>query len=306
MARLQFLAAVAGVVVASGGSAVAVDLPPAPILPSPAASDKAFSGWYLRGDIGLGEAAAQPTLAPTAAAVAAGVGSGDLSPAASWTSNRPTSPPFGMIDAGVGYRFNPWLRLDGTLEYRGAGMRARFGLTDPASPAFHGPLDYGYAGRAYLSAIVGLMNVYADLGTYWGFTPFVGAGAGFADNRTSRFADHGLAYSLNGPVAAWGGSFPGGSRTSFAWALMAGVDFAVAPNLAIELGYRYLDAGSFPASGWRCGAGAADAFGGAGCGGVPLTITSRGRLASSDFRLGLIWTLEGVAPPWPIAARDHP
>ena len=139
-----------------------------------------------------------------------------------------------MIDAGVGYRFNPWLRLDGTLEYRGAGMRARFGLTDPASPAFHGPLDYGYAGRAYLSAIVGLMNVYADLGTYWGFTPFVGAGAGFADNRTSRFADHGLAYSLNGPVAAWGGSFPGGSRTSFAWALMAGVDFAVAPNLAMS------------------------------------------------------------------------
>jgi opacity protein-like surface antigen len=304
MVRLQALAVAAGVVFAGGGLAEAVDLPPAPTLPAQSASEDEFMGWYLRGDIGLGVAVAEPSLVSAPGPVATGVLGGVLSPAAFWASNNTTPPPFGMIDAGVGYRFNAWFRMDGTLEYRGGGVRSHSSLTDPASPAFGGPVDCAYFDRADVSSIVGLLNGYADLGTYWGFTPFVGAGFGFADNRASGFADRGLADTLKGPLGVSAGSFSSGSRTSFAWALMAGLDYDLAPNLKLELGYRYLNYGSLAAAGFRCVAGAAGAFGPADCDGVLLAVSSRGMLASSDFRLGLIWTLgELVAPPAPVVAR---
>jgi len=148
------------------------------------------------------------------------------------------------------------------------------------------------------------LNGYADLGTYWGFTAFVGAGVGFADNKASGFADRGLAYAMNGPLSATAGSFSGGARTSFAWAPMAGLDYDLAPNLKLELGYRYLNYGSLVVAGLRCIAGAGGALAVAGCNGVPLTVSSRGTLASSDFRLGLIWTLGELVPAQgPVVAR---
>ena len=58
MASLQTFAAAALVLVTSGGAARAVDLPPAPALPAAEASSDAFSGWYLRGDLGAGIEAA--------------------------------------------------------------------------------------------------------------------------------------------------------------------------------------------------------------------------------------------------------
>ncbi|HKN27102.1 MAG TPA: hypothetical protein VJY34_04165 [Roseiarcus sp.] len=125
--------------------AEAVDLPPAPTLPVPATSDEEFSGWYLRGDMGLGVAVAEPSLASAPDPVAAGVSSGLLSPAASWVSHDATPPPFGMIDAGAGYRFKAWFRMDGALEYRGGGLRSHSSLTDPASLAFGGPVEYRFS-----------------------------------------------------------------------------------------------------------------------------------------------------------------
>jgi hypothetical protein len=114
-------------------------------------------GWCLRGDIGLGVAIGEPSLISALGPVATGVLGGVSSPAAAWASNNTTSPPFGMIDAGVGYRFNAWFRMDGTLEYRDGGVRSHSSLTDPASPAF-GPVDYPYFDCADVSSIVGLLN----------------------------------------------------------------------------------------------------------------------------------------------------
>jgi len=275
----------AAVLVTSGGFAGAVDLPPAPALPKAIEAEPEFAGWYLRGDIGLGLAAepklAAATLAPSPT---------NVSPGTTWASHA-TTPPFGMIDAGVGYRLNAWVRMDGTLEYRGGAFRARSPSSDPAA--------YVSSDSADLSSIVGLLNVYADLGTYWGFTPFVGAGAGVADNAASRLAAGGAGFAPSGPFSARSGALAGGSRTSFAWALMAGVGFDVAPGFRLELGYRYLNYGSLAISGWRCPA-AADAV---LCGGPPLVVRSRGRLASSDIRLGLIWTM-GEPAQGPVAVGD--
>jgi opacity protein-like surface antigen len=74
---------------------------------------------------------------------------------------------------------------------------------------------------------------------------------------------------------------------SFAWAVMAGVDYDLMPNLKLELGYRYLSYGSISSGG---------SIGAVYCGaGVGNTISSRNRMASSDFRLGLIYFIG--APP---------
>ena len=74
---------------------------------------------------------------------------------------------------------------------------------------------------------------------------------------------------------------------------MAGLDFNVTPNLKLELGYRYLNYGTFTTGGSNCLAGACGgAFSTANCsGGVPNYISSRNALASNDFRIGLIWML---------------
>ncbi len=292
MAKVRPLAVAAGVAVLGGGIAKAVDLPPVPSLPaeSPAAED--FSGWYLRGDLGFGVSSTGPRLATAPDPIAAGASSGLLSSSAGAAFSHASLSPFGAIDAGAGYRFNTWLRMDGTLEYRGgARLEAHSSLTDPASPAF-GPLQFAESYRADVSSLVGLLNGYVDLGTYWGVTPFVGAGAGFADNRVSEFADDGFGSSGSGALTS-AGSFANGSKSSFAWALMAGVDFDVAPGVKVELGYRYLDMGSLATGASHCPAwGAGGALSAAGCsGGVPHTLSSRGALASSDFRVGLIWML---------------
>ena len=40
-----------------------------------------------------------------------------------------------MFDFGVGYRFNNWFRMDGTLEYRGgAELQSLYTAEKPLSP----------------------------------------------------------------------------------------------------------------------------------------------------------------------------
>ncbi len=303
MAMLRPLA-VAGVVAATCGWANAADLPLAPPLPSPPPAVMEFNGWYLRGDVGLGVNAATPELQNAPDPIAAGIASGFLSPAATQAFNNTTLSPFGMIDFGAGYQFNPWFRVDGTVEYRGgAGLQSLYTLTDPASPFFGGPLQYADFYRANVASFIGLLNGYANLGNWYGISPFVGVGAGFADNNISGFTDQGFGYADYTSIGSSGGYYSNGSRTSFAWALMAGLDFNISPNMKLELGYRYLNYGPIATGGSNCLAGnIGGTFNLANCtGGVPNYISSRNMLASNDFRLGLIYTLGETPPPPPPA-----
>ena len=261
-----------------------------------------FNGWYLRGDVGLGvNAATPPELQNAPDPIATGVASGFLSPAATQAFNNTTLSPFGMTDFGAGYQFNPWLRVDGTVEYRGAGLQSLYALTDPG-----GPLQYADFYRANVASFIGLLNGYANLGNWYGISPFVGAGAGFADNNVSGFTDQSFGYDGNGSLGPAGGYYSNASKTNFAWALMAGLDFNVSPNLKLELGYRYLNYGSIATGGSNCLAGInGGTFNLANCtGGVPNYVSSRNMLASNDFRLGLIYSLgETPPPPPPIVTR---
>ena len=175
MAKLTRLA-IAGAAAATCGWASAADLSQPPPLPPPPVAVAEFGGWYLRGDVGLGANAAAPELQNTPDPIATGVASGFLSPAATEAFNNSTLSPFGMIDVGAGYQFNPWFRGDGTFEYRGgAGLQSLYTLTDPASPAFSGPLQYADFYRANVSSFIGLLNGYANLGNWYGISPSSGA-----------------------------------------------------------------------------------------------------------------------------------
>jgi opacity protein-like surface antigen len=296
MARLRPLA-LAAIAAASCGWARAADLPPAPSLPSPSPPEAEFGGWYLRGDVGVGVNSTAPQFEAAPDPIAAGV--------ATQAFNHTTRSPFGMIDFGTGYQFNSWFRADATLEYRaGANLQSLYTLNDPAFPSYGGPAQYADFYRADVASIVGLVNGYATLGTWYGLTPFLGAGVGVADNKVSGFTDEGLGYADYTSLGPTGGYFANGSRTSFAWALMAGVDFDVSANLKLELGYRYLNYGSITTGGSNCLAGeSGGTFSTANCSsGVANTISSRNKLASNDFRLGVIYLI-GEAPPPPVVAR---
>ena len=286
----------AGLILASVECASAVDLPPAPSLPpGRTRSSEDFSGWYLRGDLGAGLEAA-PALKAAGNPIPPGVPGGLLSPYATSSFHDTTLSPSGTIDAGVGYVLNPWLRMDGTLEYRfGGRLHSSLAIADPAPLAGGGPFLAAGGLRAGVSSIVALVNGYVDLGNYWGVTPFLGAGVGVADNALSGVSDQGFAISGAGPAVPVGGFFSNASRTNFAWALTAGFDFDIAPNLKLEASYRYLNLGSIALGGLHCAA---------GCGGA-VAASSRGALVSNDIRIGLIWLVgEPQLAPAPVVARD--
>jgi opacity protein-like surface antigen len=175
-------------------------------------------GWYLRGDIGMSNQR---------------VGSlyNALYEEATSVTNAhkefDSAPIFGL---GVGYQFRSWLRGDVTGEYRGGASFHGLDIVDDGASAN----EY----RAVKSEWLVLANIYADLGTWYAFTPFIGAGVGASVNRISGFTDT-CAVCTGGSVA-FGDT---ATKWNFAWALHAGIAYRVTPALTIEFAYRYVNLG---------------------------------------------------------------
>ncbi|WP_250152659.1 outer membrane protein [Ancylobacter radicis] len=150
------------------------------------------SGWYLRGDIGyvVNETPDWSQL--------------DFTP-----SVDPAIDDAWLIGLGVGVRLADWLRADLTVDYRGKA--------DVSAQGF----------SADFSTATALANLYVDLGSWKGLTPYVGAGVGAG---YVSLTDVELLGADIGDTDGWG----------VAWALMAGVVVAVAPNWQVDVGYRYL------------------------------------------------------------------
>ena len=280
------LAIGAGLILASVECALAADLPPAPSLPPAGPSSEDFSGWYLRGDLGAGFEAA-PALNAAANPIASIVPGGVLSPYGTASFRDTTLSPSGTIDAGVGYVLNPWLRMDGTLEYR-------FGGQTPVVPDDRGSraarrrrilFRRRRASRRRLldrRAPQRLRRSRQLLGRH-------ALSRGRRRRRRQCAVGRirpGARHLGAGPAIPVGGVFSNASRTNFAWALTAGLDFDIAPNLKIEASYRYLNLGSLALGGLHCAT---------GCGGA-VAASSRGALVSNDIRIGLIWLVEQPQP----------
>ncbi len=165
-------------------------------LPLPAAG-----GWYLRGDIGY-----KIYNNPDAQLSNVNYGGFDASTAKMFGEDLD-----GAVDIGIGagYKFNDYFRADLTLDYE-----------TPAG--FSGKLDCpGVCGGGTttesidITAWSGLVNAYADLGTYYGITPYVGAGVGASYLVT------------DGGKSSDGSTYDGAGKWNFAWALSAGASYAI-------------------------------------------------------------------------------
>ena len=239
-----------------------------------------FGGWYLRGDIGMTNARGKlfaPAYLDASTLAVNQLGhefTGGMS--------------YGL---GVGYQFNSWFRADITGEYR---SKVQFSGTDFASIDFGGAVGtpIGDTYRGGYKSWVGMVNLYADLGTWWCITPFVGVGVGGAYNQISGFSDI-TTLNLGGGTTSGLYQASTASKFDFAWAAHAGLAYKVNQNLTIELAYRYLDLGTAVT-----GFGAS--FDGSVSAGRPFQFHD---LTSHDVKLGVRWTCCDTPPPAPLMRK---
>jgi opacity protein-like surface antigen len=262
----SFVSAVALFVTAAQTGAHAADLP-LPVAPPPI-EEYVASGWYLRGDIGMTNQYFKGLHQrlydqPGTSVEAVGMG---------WDSSM-------LFGLGVGYQFNDWIRFDVTGEYRG---KANFHGSDNVRFTGGQGVD-NYSGSK--SEWVAMANAYVDLGTWYGFTPYVGAGVGAANIKISGFRDDG--FNNLGTSATYAAD---ADKWNFAWALHAGVTYRVTRSMSIDFGYRYIDLGNATT-------GATRAFDGSFVNGGPFTFN---HIYSHDLKLGIRWMLEPPMPAQPV------
>lgn len=278
MATVRIIALAGSIGIAATTFASAADLR-GPIHPEPLPVYEevavAFGGWYLRGDIGITNQSVNKL-------TNAFYDAPGMLPARFLTKDFASSP---FIGAGFGYAFNNWFRVDVTGEYR---SKAKFNALDQYGPTGavvpnNGTNFYDANKHEW----VGLVNAYIDMGTWYGITPFIGGGIGFANVTINSFTDQNVVR---------GASFyaPSGSRTNFAWALYAGAAIDVTDNLKLELAYRYLSLGD-----GRTGAPIRDALGITAPVSAPWVFK---RLESHDVKIGMRWMFAAptqVVHHWP-------
>jgi opacity protein-like surface antigen len=271
MGSLKKLALAGAAVIVTAPAALAADMglmpPPAP----PPPVECCGSGWYLRGDIGV-------------SAEKAGNFWENLNPAPTSVQNAAGGfETGGIFRLGVGYQFTPWLRADITGEFRTPATWDSFDIAN-----FNNTLIPEHI-TVHKSEVVTLANVYADLGTWWCVTPFVGAGAGFAGVKLSNFQETaiaGLSPTQGGFLINANNFAPDNTQWNFAWALHAGLSYKVTPGFSVELAYRYLNMGNAQS-------GAIVGF----LNNPQNTVFHIDNITSQDFTLGLRWMLQPEAPP---------
>jgi opacity protein-like surface antigen len=129
---------------------------------------------------------------------------------------------------------------------KSGALAIRFDVTGSATPSLSSTHTGSLADGTAIAANVKtdnttiLGNLYADIDTGWAITPFIGVGVGSARNKVKTV-------TFTNPAGAFA-QILGSSTTSTAWSVTAGGSYPVLPNLIIDLGYRYTDAGTISTS----------------------------------------------------------
>lgn len=138
-----------------------------------------------------------------------------------------------FIGFGIGMAVRDRFRIDLTGEYRG---KSDFSGIDTYVDPGCGPGVCTNEHTGIKSEWLFLANGYWDIGTFRGFTPYLGAGIGTAEVTLSNFKDVNLV--TNG--LHWAKE---NSEWNFAWALQAGFSYEISPDLTFDMGYRYANLG---------------------------------------------------------------
>lgn len=231
---MKHISVIAVLAVMAAAPAFAADLlEPEPIGPEPA-PPPAYSGWYIRGDIGYAFKSRS---------------GGD------WDFWNIYAPPYRGIDdtlhydrfslagaatvgAGVGYRFNETLRADATLDFFRAGIDGRTNCTSYVKSS-HGlnPVEDNchYEDSSTANVWTPMANVYVDLPAMGAVTPYLGAGIGAAYVKYDDWKTKEVC-----ATCAYQSDKEGLDSLRLATALMAGVSYDMTDQLKLDLGYRYL------------------------------------------------------------------
>ena len=123
--KTSVAAALAGLAMAStptlGADLFGTAPPPMTFPASQSPITEVGSNWYLRGDLGF-DLDQAPSFSMAAISMPTGAGFLPFSSALRLVADRTTISP---ADIGVGYRYNNWLRFEGTYEYRTAAAGAK-------------------------------------------------------------------------------------------------------------------------------------------------------------------------------------
>lgn len=256
-------------------AAYAADLGPPPMQYQPPAQVLAQSGWYLRGDVGIGVQTFNSFDVGPASAVPA-----------SFVINQTDMQDAAIFGLGAGYVLNNWLRFDVTGEYRtkaefraigsfNQGTCTVIGVTGTCFDSFNGNF----------SAAVFMANAYVDLGTWWCLTPFIGAGVGAAWDRITGVSDIG---PLPPGTVGFGFTQQDSSSWNLAWNVQAGVTYNVSDTFKVDFSWRHLDMGSPQSANIFCqNTGSTNS-----CDFFKLR-----DITSEDFRIGLRWMLQPTPTP---------
>jgi opacity protein-like surface antigen len=260
---LPALAVLASIMAAPALAADADQIIPAPVIEDNYVPVEIGTGWYIRGDVGYNFGGRHNDALY------------DLTPTTFNNTYRDA------LNAGVGfgYKVNDILRMDATIDRVFGSKFTNTALVAPTGPChgtgeyvntttgviFMGPFDISNCLRkdeASYNAWVMMGNAYADLGTFNGFTPFVGAGLGAArinwkeetNSITCVPVDpsvHREACSATGTVAQPAlnavytepGILNNGSNWRLALALTAGISYEISKGLHLDTSYKFTSIG---------------------------------------------------------------
>lgn len=266
--------------VGSDGSVKDLSSPvPAVAVPAPVPVPEYRPQWYFRFDAGIGTIN-KPDISEGGYqygdiidgangtpddALIGGPNLRDLDPT-SFTSDFSNLSTFG---GGVGYYLGGGFRMDATVEKR-SNDQAYLSQTDswishgfvdddgnPATaPIYTSDLDndgnpddrtttIAISDRVDVDGTVWMANAYYDIGTYRGFTPYIGAGVGFVWNQLDRTHTTTVTSTDNGTPCdcqdeGTTTARTGADKVSLAAAAMAGFSYQVSDITSVDIGYRYL------------------------------------------------------------------
>ncbi|TPW32708.1 outer membrane protein [Pararhizobium mangrovi] len=258
----------------AAGSAGAADLyqpEPAP-QPEPIVQPVAASGWYLRGDVGYAFGHSR---------------GGYYFPDGNYKEFDHTKLDDSWFGgAGIGYQVTKHFRVDFTGDYgSGADFKGHSECGDSSC----------YSNDTSSAHMLSLLaNAYVDLGTYYGITPYVGAGIGGTHIDFGKFTS-----STHCGGSACGGAYDlsfdydGKSDWRFTYALMAGASVDLTCNLKFDTSYRYRHVSG---GGMSENIVASDAYAN------PYGRSYDKGIDLHDVRAGLRYTFGGCAQPAPVYA----
>ncbi|WP_411033389.1 outer membrane protein [Shinella sp. BYT-45] len=228
------IAAVAGLI-ATGAVASDIDIINAPEID--VSGSAVAQGWYIRGDLGYSGWTKGGKPDYTVSAPGGAVASRESFDSARFSDDF-------SYGVGAGYQFNDVFRADLTTDFFSGDLRGDSNIAAPCSGAEPAGTSCGFNHRADYSAINIMANGYIDIGTFAGFTPYVGLGAGVT--RVSWDDLNSQAFCVSGGAAcsgtAYGGDvLEGYDSWRFTYALMAGATVDITERLKLDIGYRFSD-----------------------------------------------------------------